>query len=309
MAGAGAEFTDQQKNVIRYVVAMNSDKLERDKLPWKPVETEMIVYRGQSGQQKSILAAEEGARAGWSTILSVFRGKPATISTTTQLNRHILGFAKGFNTADPSGKLFQIKVIPGVRHVDFKKEYKAMGPLYDGSQDFKFQFLKDEMDEHAQREYIDKGIDIPSEHYSKKTLEQLRKIFATSAQTENEILIDLAGTEFVNSSGTAETWSDPAAFTEVPYVSDYKVEEKSADGRTWKEYHPILSTSDTRLDNPKNRLAVKTKTVPVYSTVLRPKGSAGGRRGRTFRTKTLRRNKHGRRPTRKSKHRVRNRHA
>lgn len=47
----------------------------------------------------------------------------------------------------------------------------------------------------------------------------------------------------------------------------------------------------------------------VYSVTFTPSTKGGRRRGRTFRRKTLRRNKHGSRLARKSKHSVRNRHA
>jgi hypothetical protein len=56
----------------------------------------------------------------------------------------------------------------------------------------------------------------------------------------------------------------------------------------------------------------RTEVAPIdgkrtFELAYQPK--VGGRRGRTFRTKTLRRNKHGRRSTRQSKHHVRDRHA
>jgi hypothetical protein len=47
----------------------------------------------------------------------------------------------------------------------------------------------------------------------------------------------------------------------------------------------------------------------VYDVTYTPSTKGGRRCGRTFRTKTLRRNKHGSRFTRQSKHRLRNRHA
>lgn len=282
---------------------MNSDVLDRTKLPWKVLGEELVVYRGQSGkaEKKSSIAGAE-ARRGWDKILSVFRDKPSQISTSKRLNTNILKFADGYNETPPQGRLFQIDVKPGVRYVDINAEADAILKAIDESQNHKFEFIITESRPHWVRESANliaaklekikatkaHGKKAPEEqlriateqaktqHYSSKTPTYIRDMFAINSSREREVLLDLAGTEFVLPDGAPETWVGDT--TQVRYVVE---EEKQADGSR-KE---ILSTG----------------TVPVYPTILRPKASAGGRRGRTFRRKPKRRDKNGGRPTRKSK--------
>lgn len=330
MAGAGAgEFSEAQKNVIRYVVAMNSEFLDRTKLPWKVVVDDLVVYRGQSGkaEKKASIAGVE-ARTGWDRILTVFRDKPAQVSTSKQLNSHIMEFADGYLDTPPQGRLFQITVKRGVRYVDIDAERMAMGKLSDGSQDAKFQFIIDEAIPHWEREKetliaaklakikgtktflnaLDKATrqatdraaaeaaaeadavvkatnQAKTQHYSSASTKNIRDIFVRNTLREREVLLDLAGTEFVRPDGSPESWA-PGSETQAQYV---KTEEKQTDGT----YKQIISAD----------------TVPVYPTVLQPKPAGGRRsRGRTFRRKPMRRNKNGSRLARQSKRRRWNGH-
>lgn len=100
---------------------------------------------------------------------------------------------------------------------------------------------------------------------------EVRASFWSRIEKENEIILNLTGAEFRSETGD-ETWNREEAKKVVKI-----------------DISPGV-----------------TEDVEVYETGVFPKQ---GGRGRTFRRKTLRRNKHGRRLTRQSKHRVRNRHA
>lgn len=99
----------------------------------------------------------------------------------------------------------------------------------------------------------------------------LRTSFLSRVEKENEIILNLTDAEFRSETGD-ETWNREEA----------------------KKIIKIDISPGV------------TEDVEVYETGVFPKKEG---RGRTFRTKTLRRNKHGRRLTRQSKHRRRNRHA
>ena len=103
------------------------------------------------------------------------------------------------------------------------------------------------------------------------TPSEIRSSFWSRIEKENEIILNLTGAEFRSETGD-ETWNREEAKKVVKI-----------------DISPGVS-----------------EDVEVYETGIFP--TKGGR-GRTFRTKTLRRNKHGRRLTRQSKHRRGNRHA
>jgi hypothetical protein len=124
---------------------------------------------------------------------------------------------------------------------------------------------------------------LPPGHGMKNaTAGHIRGEFWRRVAKENEIIIDPRGVVFRNEM-RPETWNIADAITEAPLTEVN-----------------LKLTKTVKVGVPTG----VTRPVEVYETGLFPK--SGGRRGRTFRRKTLRRNKNGGRPTRQSKRHVRN---
>ena len=251
--------------IVLYVLSPGSVRLQQ--LPWKVCcetviegrQVGFVVYRGQSGNPK--FAPRRIADQINPYVIRTDVGRP--LSTSTVLNKHIQKFAA------PPGRIFMIHVVPGVKYVDILKQVGEARSKIDTDE-----YFKDILENYIPADSVYKK-GVPSEDPEKSippaTPETLRKSFWERAGRENEIILNLTGTEFKSETGP-ETWNREEAKKVIKI-----------------EISPGV-----------------TEDVEVYETGVFPKK---GGRGRTFRTKTLRRNKHGRRPTRKSKHRVRNCHA
>lgn len=250
--------------IIRYVLSPGSVRLQD--LPWKVCCDTMIegrqvgfvVYRGQSGNPK--FAPRRIADQINPYVIRTDVGRP--LSTSTALNQHIQKFAA------PPGRMFMIHVVPGVRYVDILKEIETARSKIDTDEYFDT-ILKSLPETSVYR----KGVpnEDPEKVVPPATPEVLRKSFWSRVAKENEVILNLTGSEFKSETGP-ETWNREEAKKVVKI-----------------EISPGV-----------------TEDVEVYETGVFPRK---GGRGRTYRTKTLRRNKHGRRLTRQSKHRRRNRDA
>jgi hypothetical protein len=199
-------------------------------------------------------------------------GRP--LSTSSELNQHIESFAA------PPGRLFLIHVTPGIKYINVKKfisDYSYSQP----SNPFDVAFF----------ESIRRSLPPTSGFFDKK-VSQIAGEFWRRLAKEKEIILSPDGATFRSETGP-ETWSRPEAIVDAVLTEVYEADskEKRPDGK------PIHRSG---------QLTGVTRKVNVYETGMFPLASG---RGRTFRTKTLRRNKHGRRSTRQSKHHVRDRNA
>jgi len=116
--------------------------------------------------------------------ISLAYGMP--ISTSRELTDKIREFS-----CKPSGRLFKIHVVPGVRIADLRDSLKG----YDVNTDATFEFLRDELP--------------PSSVWKTKSLGQLRAAFFATLGKEKEVLLDPSMGRFLKESGDPEDWSSP----------------------------------------------------------------------------------------------------
>lgn len=281
MAGAGAGNTEGQKTILRYVLNPSNPKITLDAFPWKtkPERFENL-YRGQSFNPKMKSSSPEGAMN--ALTIETTRNRP--LSTSKELRDHIVTFAAGWDKTPPTGRIFKITLEPGVRFVDIQEEMGTMNLAPSA-----FEFLKGEI--AAQAATLNGEAKEKALKYSEQDAGVFRGNFFSIVARENEVLVDLRGTDVIVSPAAAQE-------TYPVYATRNKKDERGqdivvtkADGTPRK----VRETYDTG----------KREPVYVYATFVSLKPTKGGRRGsrgRTFRRKPMRRNKNGGRSTRKSKH-------
>jgi hypothetical protein len=171
--------------------------------------------------------------------------------------------------ASPNGRLFKIHVTPGVEYVDIRKAVEQARATIDNDE-----YFAKVLDELPETSVYKKGTaDKPP-----ATPEVLRKRFWELVAKENEVIINPTGVYFRSETTAKETWNRQG----------------------WEE------------DDARKIITIEDPVgvfheIEVYETGLFP--VKAGRRGRTFRRSSRRRNKNGGRLTRQSKRHVRNRHA
>jgi len=171
---------ERVKAVIRYVMNPSSDKFNPYALVWTTTPSRIVVYRGQCAQPTKNIP-----RVGSNPFeISLAYGKP--ISTSRELTDKIREFS-----CKPSGRLFKISVVPGVRIADLRDSLKG----YDVNTDATFEFLRDELP--------------PSSAWKTKSLGQLRAAFFATLGKEKEVLLDPSMGRFLKESGDPEDWSSP----------------------------------------------------------------------------------------------------
>lgn len=267
--------------VVNYVLSPTSVKLED--LPWRTccdevVEGRMVgfpVYRAQSTKPRFRTVKGNFDPYAIQTNL----GRP--ISTSQTLNAHVVSFSA------PAGRVFKINLTPGVKYVDVVKTAEGARSKIDNDE-----YFKDVLEKLPDTNTYKKG----SDRYPPATAESLRANFWDIVKKENEIILSPENAYFRSEKTRLEPWNRQNSEYDnatqlVTIPDDRKVGEKDVE---------VYETG----------IWIKPQT---YQQALDSESitDEGGRRrrGRTFRTKTLRRNKHGRRLTRQSKHRRRNRHA
>lgn len=258
--------------VVNYV--LNPSAVTLEQLPWKEC-CDADIY----GKRLGFVVYRGQSKAPKGNIprlgddpdkIRLDLGRP--LSTSTQLNQHIESFAA------PRGRLFMIHVTPGVKYVDIRKEIKRVE-----ISDAFFRSIQE---------------NLPEGHGLKtKTLAQVKGEFWRRVAKENEVILNPTDVFFRSETTPRETWNRMDAWKEVDLKEVYEKSGKRIDQNTGEEI-------EYKTGEPTGVI----RKVNVYETGLWPLPKAG-RRGRTFRSKTLRRNKHGSRPARQSKHSVRNRHA
>jgi len=168
------------KAVIRRVMTPSSDKFDLSALKWTTTTSPLVVYRGQCAQTTKAIP-----RVGNSPLeISLQYGKP--ISTSRELTDKI----RDFSCKPPSGRLFQIHVVPGVRIAELRdslREYNV--------DESTFQFLKDELPNTS--------------GYNKLSLKQIRAAFFGTLAKEQEVLLDPSKGIFRNERGETENWKSP----------------------------------------------------------------------------------------------------
>jgi hypothetical protein len=242
------------EDIIRYVLDMPSKKYNLANLPWQ-VSEGFDVYRGQSGSSESKPGIP---RQGFNPYeIRTNSGQP--ISTSRHLTPRILQYA----FPEP-GRMFKIHVMPGVRYVSIKDA--VGGKVEDAAP---FEFLTKELPEgHA---------------YKIKPADYLRGLFNDLVEREDEVLLDLKGTEFRTAAGNPDTWDGNESTLEFNMGLDSKGKPR--------KFH-----------NEKGQY-VTSLPVKIYETYLVPKAVGGSRviRGRTLRSHSKRRDKNGRRLAHKPK--------
>jgi hypothetical protein len=211
------------------------------------------------------------------------RNRP--LSTSKELRDHIVSFAAGWDQTPPTGRIFKITLEPGVRFVDIQEEMRTMNLAPSA-----FEFLKAEIS--AQAATLEGEAKEKALKYSEQDADVFRGNFFSIVARENEVLVDLRGTDAMVSDFPKEETYPIYATRNKKDASGQDIVVKKADGTSKK----VRETYDTG----------KREPVLVYATFVSLKPTKGGRlrgsRGRTFRRKPRRRNKNGGRPTRKSKH-------
>ena len=235
------------QDILQYVLDMPSKKYDLSKLPWV-VSTGFVVYRGQSGSSES----KPGIPRKGFNPYEISMGFGAPISTSRQLTPRILQFS-----FPAPGRIFKIHVMPGVRYVSIKD---AVGGSIEDPE--VFEVLKKSLPEgHA---------------YKEKSASDLLGLFNDIIDREDEVLLDLKGTEFRNAGGGLETWDGKEGDLVFSMGKDTKGKPR-------------------RFQNDKGQY-VTSLPVKIYETYLLPKAAGGrrGSRGRTLRSTSKRRNKNGR---------------
>lgn len=271
--------------VVLYVLSPASVSI--DELPWKvccelekaPIEGRQIgfpVYRGQSARPR--FKTVKGTFDPYAIQTNLNR----PLSTSAMLNAHVVSFAA------PRGRVFKINLTPGVDYVNVVRVAEEARSKIDNDE-----YFKDILDSLPDTNTYKKG----SEKYPPATPESLRARFWELVKQENEIILNPKTVFFRSEQNPVETWNrqnsqEDNAVSVVTIPDDPKMGEKDIE-----VYVTGVWSKPPKYDKAINE---ETKT---------PEGGHRSYRGRTFRTKTLRRNKYGRRLTRQSKHRVRNRHA
>lgn len=204
------------------------------------------------------------------------RGKFDPTAIQTNLGRP-LSTSKVLNLhivsfASPNGRVFKIHVTPGVEYVDIRKTVEAAKETIDNDEYFA-EVLEDLKKTSPNSVYVKGTADKPP-----ATPEVLRTKFWKLVEKENEVIINPTGVYFRSETTAKETWNRQG-WAEDDARQLIKIEDPVG------VFHEI----------------------EVYETGVFP--VKAGRRGRTFRRSSRRRNKNGSRPTRKSKRHVRNRHA
>jgi hypothetical protein len=263
--------TPAKQAAIRRILHPESKAFKKNDLVWKSAgpEDESPLYRGQCANATKNI---ETKGVNPYEISTSFGG---VLSTSKVLSPVIERFAKcpplGPETSGrrSGGRLFEITLGDEVRYAYLKDSLQ-------GVTESDLDFLQAELPD-------DSG-------YKGKNSKYLIGILFNILQKEQEVLLDPETIKFVKDDGKEETW-----------------------GRGDKEPSLRLTTMETLTS--RGKITLESRPVVVYHTNAVRKDDAlpvkGGkrRRGRTFRTKTLRRNKHGSRFTRQSKHRVRHSHA
>jgi hypothetical protein len=269
-----------RKAAMRRILNSNRpDLFNKEDLLWKTVGDgeELIVYRGQCANVTS-KRASTATKQGFFSPYEIRTDVGTVLSTSKVLTDTTEKFAKcpPLETDTPErrsgGRIFEIHLRPGVRYADLKDSLGVIPQK-------ELQAFADEFQANQDQAIKDKLLE--PEAARPWTAKRVSGILFPTAEKETEVLLDLGTIKFIHEDGTPETWgSDP------------------------KDAPPQVA----RMEFSLKRNAARLPVVTAYRTYVVPKGK-GGRRGRTFRTKTLRRNKHGSRFTRQSKHRLRNRHA
>ena len=159
----------------------SSDKFNPHALKWTATKSPIVLYRGQCGHSSKNIP-----RVGSNPLeISLQYGKP--VSTSRELTDKI----RDFSCKPPSGRLFQIHVVPGVLVADLRDSLNG----YDVNNDAVFQFLKDELP--------------TTSLWKTKTLAQLRAAFFATLGKEKEVLLDPFMGRFLKESGEPEDWSSP----------------------------------------------------------------------------------------------------
>jgi hypothetical protein len=179
-AKAFVPVPERVKAVIRYVMNPISPEFKISDIVWTTTKSELTVYRGQCAQSTKNIP-----RVGSNPLeISLAYGKP--ISTSRELTDKIREFS-----CRPSGRLFEIHVVPGIRIADLRDSLKG----YDVNADATFEFLRDELP--------------PSSAWKTKSPAQLRAGFFATLGKEKEVLLDPSAGRFLKESGEPEDWSSP----------------------------------------------------------------------------------------------------
>jgi hypothetical protein len=279
---SGESTPESRRAAMRRILNPNKPELfKKEDLIWKTAtkDQEVTLYRGQCANVTSKRAAT-AAKQGFFSPYVIRTDVGSVLSTSKTLSDTIEKFAKCPPLEEDTperrsgGRIFEIRLLPGVRYADLED---SLGYIPSKELEaFAIEFQTNQ-DEAVKAGALDaKGL-------RQWTVERIKGILFPTAKKEKEVLLDLSEIEFVHEDGSPETW-----------------------GSGPRDAPPQLATMEFTL----KRHADRDPLVTAYRTYVAPKQKGGRRRrGRTFRSKTLRRNKHGGRFTRQSKRRIRDSHA